>query len=253
MRVKEQSRLKWPYHSFSRALPMSTATPLLVKLSSLGHQAHTEQLVHHACARSLGCELLQDVTQHICEKSVFVTESAHKPRRVPSARTWSEMHWDAADTVSSTVRVFVLLEEHLQLLLLLLSPKDDPGTLPFNKQTKGLFKKRFAGKRAILTHYALNTNNAVWTRSSTYFCFLSSLALSTRPMRTSCVTTCRRVRVLLLSNGSRVSTISGTKHKKWIHKWRALDVAETVFSDLQTTKTKDVRTNGRPSEWRCSS
>lgn len=50
---------------------MSTATPLLIKLSSLRHQAHTEQLVHHTCTGPLGRELLHDVTQHICEKSVL--------------------------------------------------------------------------------------------------------------------------------------------------------------------------------------
>lgn len=44
---------------------MSTTTPLLVKFSSLRHQAHTEQLVHHACAGALGCKLLQDVTKHV--------------------------------------------------------------------------------------------------------------------------------------------------------------------------------------------
>jgi len=52
--------------------------------------------------------------------------------------------------------------------------------------------------------------HSVW---NTYFCFFTALAFSTRPICTSCVTTCRRVRLLLLSNGSRVSTTSGTKHK----------------------------------------
>lgn len=65
--VTVKEHLNQPYHSFSRALPLSTAAPLLIELSSLRHQAHTEQLVHHTCTGPLGRELLQDVTQHICE------------------------------------------------------------------------------------------------------------------------------------------------------------------------------------------
>lgn len=218
MRTKEQSRLKWPYHSFSRALPMSTTTPLLVKLPSLGHQAHTEQLVHHACTWSLGCELLQDVTQHICGKSVF---NHRISTQTPTCPQCKDMKWD-------TLRCCWYSVQYRQSLCTprRASPAPAPapqskgrsGYLSFCKKNqktpKGLFKKRFAAD--ILTQCPLDTNNAVWTRSvwSAYFCFFSSLALSTRPMRTSCVTTCRRVRVLLLSNGSRVSTISGTKHQK---------------------------------------
>lgn len=62
--VKDQ--LKQLYHSFSRTLRLSTATPLLIKFPSLRHQAQTEQLVHHTCTRAFGCKLLQDITQNIC-------------------------------------------------------------------------------------------------------------------------------------------------------------------------------------------
>lgn len=44
---------------------MSAAAPLFVKLPSVRHQADAEQLVHHAGARALGRELLQDVSEHI--------------------------------------------------------------------------------------------------------------------------------------------------------------------------------------------
>lgn len=73
---------------------------------------------------------------------------------------------------------------------------------------------------------------------SIYFCFFSSLALSTRPMRTSWVTTCLRVRLLLLSKGSRVSTMSGTK-AQWTGK---KELKPTVCLEQETRET----TKGNP-------
>lgn len=55
------------YHSFPRALSLSTVTSLLIKFSPLRHQAHTKQLVHHTCTGPLCRELLHHVTQHICK------------------------------------------------------------------------------------------------------------------------------------------------------------------------------------------
>ena len=65
------------YHSLSSSLPLSAATPFLIKLSSFRHQAHTEHLVHNACTGPFGCELLQDVTQHICNKIQLITKQSN--------------------------------------------------------------------------------------------------------------------------------------------------------------------------------
>lgn len=46
---------------------MRTSTLLLVKLSSLRHQTQTQQLVHHSRSGTLGCDLLQNIPQYICE------------------------------------------------------------------------------------------------------------------------------------------------------------------------------------------
>lgn len=55
------------HHSLPCALPTRTSALLPVKLSSLRHQTHAEQLVHHTRSGPLGCDLLQDVPQYICE------------------------------------------------------------------------------------------------------------------------------------------------------------------------------------------
>lgn len=57
--------LKQLYHSLSTALSFGAAASL-IQFSSLGHQAHAEQLVHHAPSGPPSRELLQDVTQDIC-------------------------------------------------------------------------------------------------------------------------------------------------------------------------------------------
>lgn len=50
------------YHSSSSAFSCTTSTSLLIKLSSLWHQAHTEQLVHYTCTRPLCCNLFKNIS-----------------------------------------------------------------------------------------------------------------------------------------------------------------------------------------------
>lgn len=120
---------------------MSTATPLLVKLSPLGHQAHTEQLVHHACTRSLGCELLQDVTQHICETSVL-SQSQHTNPDMSHVVRYTEMLLIRCPVPSESLYSSKSISSSCSC-----SSVQRTIRVPFlqkKKQTKGLFKKRFA-------------------------------------------------------------------------------------------------------------
>lgn len=140
-----ESRPKETYHVLSRALPgafsVRAAASLLVKLAPLGHQAHTQQLVHNACSRALGCELLHDVTQNICVNTITL-KSFTCQSRIPDRNCYRK-HRQAAGNQTvcivmrtkppNTIRVFVLLKQHLQLLLLLLSPQNDLSALPLEK------------------------------------------------------------------------------------------------------------------------
>lgn len=81
------------YHSLSRSLPLSAATPFLFKLSSLRHQAHTEHLVHNTCTGPFGCELLQDVTQHICNKIQLITKQSNHTKHKVSLLLYKDGSW----------------------------------------------------------------------------------------------------------------------------------------------------------------
>ena len=115
-----QSKVLWikSHHSLPSALPTRTSTLLLVKLSSLRHQTHTEQLVHHSSSGTLGCDLLQNVSQYVCQ----IRQISH----------YTSVRWrlneDTTAVAPVTIRVFKFFIEHLQLLFLLLSPKNNPST-----------------------------------------------------------------------------------------------------------------------------
>lgn len=145
-----ESRPEETYHVLSGALPgafpLRAAASLLVKLAPLGHQAHTQQLVHNACSRALGRELLHDVTQNICVNTSTL-KSFTGQSRIPD-RSRHRKQAEGNQTVCTvmttkppnTIRVSVLLKQHLQLQFLLLGPQNDLSALPLKKK---IIKKAF--------------------------------------------------------------------------------------------------------------
>lgn len=89
-----------------------------------------------------------------------------------------------------------------------------PVPVPQSKeQSQYLFFGKKQKTKTEETYRSTAVHTLMLSIKNTHFDFFRSFALSTSPMCTNWVTTWRRVRLLLFSNGSRVSTISGTERE----------------------------------------